>query len=294
MSDTYPLVSIGIPTYNRAALIGRAVDSALQQSHPHVEVLISDNASTDGTAEVCEALAAQHERVRLQRQPHNLGPTANFNAVLEMARGQYFMWLGDDDWIDPNYVSRTLARFQADPQVALVSGTPVYYSKGVRQGIGRQFHIDGKSALNRMLSYYWQVSDNGIFYGLMRRQDAMASPLRNVMGGDWLFVASLALRGKIVMLEETCVYRELGGATSSFDAIARVQGLPASHARYPFTFIASASASHLASGRLDGGRSLGMRWLFASCAFTCILAKAARTYLAQFVHRRRTAALRNS
>jgi glycosyltransferase involved in cell wall biosynthesis len=283
MSEAYPLVSIGIPTYNRAALIGRAVDSALQQSHPNVEILISDNASTDGTVAVCEALAARHERVQVQRQPQNLGATANFNAVLSMAHGQYFMWLGDDDWIDREYVSRTLAQLRSDPQVAMVSGTPVYYANGVQQGIGQIFCIDQRSALQRMLSYYWRVSDNGVFYGLMRRQDATAGRLVNTMGGDWLFVANLALRGKILMLDGTCVNRELGGATSSYEAIARAQGLPALQARYPFLAIAVAAAFHLVRRQGTGQRVFASRWLLGGAAFICILVKATRLRLSRFL-----------
>lgn len=284
MNAAPPLVSIGIPTYNRAALIGRAVESALQQNHPNVEVLISDNASTDGTAEICEAWAAREPRVRLMRQPQNLGATANFNAVLGMAHGSYFMWLGDDDWLDPDYVSRTLAHFQADPRLALVSGRPVYYAKGVQQGVGRMFRIEGDSALARMLRYYWMVSDNGTFYGLMRREHAVAGGLGNTMGGDWLFVARLALQGKILMLEETTVHRELGGATSSYEAIARAQGLPASHARYPFVAIAIAAAADLLRGRSGASGTLPGRWLMAAAAFGCVLAKAARIRVAEFAH----------
>ena len=280
-----PLVSIGIPTYNRAPLIGRAVESALAQDHPNVEVLISDNASTDDTAARCDAYARQHANVRYLRQPSNLGATANFNSVLRMARGEYFMWLGDDDWIDPDYVSRTLQRLRADPNLVLVSGRPVYYANGVRRDTGKVLSISAKSAFRRMLWYYWLVSDNGVFYGLMRRASAAPNPSRNAMGGDWIFIASLALRGGILMLQETAVHRELGGATASYEAIARAQGLPMLHARFPFLAIARAAAADIVSGAAGRGRSLWRRWIWAAAAFTCLLTKASRIHTVRVIDR---------
>jgi len=70
-------VSIGIPTYNRAAGLERAVASVLGQTHRELELVISDNASTDNTPELCARLSASDARVRFLRQPFNRGPTAN-------------------------------------------------------------------------------------------------------------------------------------------------------------------------------------------------------------------------
>ena len=100
MSEETPLVSIGIPTYNRERLIGRAIESALNQDYPNIEIVISDNASTDATSEVCRRYAQEQPNVRYVRQPRNLGAIRNFDAVLRQSSGQFFMWLGDDDWLE--------------------------------------------------------------------------------------------------------------------------------------------------------------------------------------------------
>src|SRR5665647_1226326 len=93
------LATIAIPTFNRAELLKRAIASARAQDYPSVEILIVDNASEDATQEICQALAAEDPRIRYMRQPRNVGPTRNFETGLENARGHYFMWLADDDWI---------------------------------------------------------------------------------------------------------------------------------------------------------------------------------------------------
>ena len=110
------LVSVGIPTRNRAALLERAVRSVLAQQGVELEIIVSDNASTDGTAVLCEELAAADPRVRIVRQAADIGAEANFRAVLEAARGPLFMWLADDDWIDPEYVAACAAVLNRQPE----------------------------------------------------------------------------------------------------------------------------------------------------------------------------------
>ena len=124
MSEEAPLVSIGIPTYNRERLIGRAIESALNQDYPNIEIVISDNASTDATSEVCRRYAQEQPNVRYVRQPRNLGAIRNFDEVLRQSSGQFFMWLGDDDWLDPNYVRLALARLNLNPEVRWSAARP--------------------------------------------------------------------------------------------------------------------------------------------------------------------------
>ena len=146
---TTPKVSIGIPTYNRADLLRRSIESALGQDYPNIEVLISDNASTDNTPDICWFyLNTCGSRIKYVRQPVNLGATANFSKVLEMASGEFFMWLGDDDWIDTSYVRSCVQELLSDPTLALVSGSPQYYRSGVPVFDGRWFNLlDRKSVV---------------------------------------------------------------------------------------------------------------------------------------------------
>jgi len=286
MSEKPPLVSIGIPTYNRERLVGRAIESALRQDYPNIEIVISDNASTDSTPAICGRYAQEQPNVRYIQQSRNLGATANFNAVLRQSSGQFFMWLGDDDWLDPNYVRLALARLEMDTAVALVSGTPVYYVQGIHQGMGQVFSLLQKSGWRRVLAYYWKVGDNGVFYGLMRRAELEYSTLPNHMGCDWVFIANAAARGKVVMLAETAVHRELGGATASYDDIARMFGLPSLHARFPHILTAAHVFCDIAFRSPTYKTKLWWaRYAWAASAFGCIVIKASVNHLRRWAVR---------
>ena len=92
-----PVVSIGMPVYNGEKYIREALDSLLTQTFTDFELIISDNASMDGTEEICQKYAAKDSRIRYVRQSENRGAMANFQFVLDEARGKYFMWATHDD-----------------------------------------------------------------------------------------------------------------------------------------------------------------------------------------------------
>ena len=110
MSNSLPLVSIGIPTYNRRDLACRAVRSVLDQSYGNLEIIVSDNASTDGTADAVEAIA--DSRIKLLKQPSNIGMIGNFNACLIAASGEYFLMLSDDDLLERDALLNLSAPFR--------------------------------------------------------------------------------------------------------------------------------------------------------------------------------------
>lgn len=99
-----PLVTIGIPTYNRArGYLREALGSALAQTYDRVEVIVADNCSDDDTADVVRAVGG--DRVRYHRHERNVGAQGNFNSLVEMASGDYFLLLHDDDSVDPDFVA---------------------------------------------------------------------------------------------------------------------------------------------------------------------------------------------
>jgi hypothetical protein len=215
-----PLVSIGIPTFNRAGSLRRAVASALGQTYRHLEIVISDNGSSDGTPEVCRELAAADARVRVRREPDNRGPIANFNAVIAELRGEYGMLLADDDWLDADYVERCLAELRARPDLALVGGVARYYDGDDAVREGRRTNLPQEDPGTRMWRYLRGVDDNGIFYGLARTADLQrAAPMPDVLGADWLLVTALAFAGKALTVADTHVNRSLGGTSRSIPKI---------------------------------------------------------------------------
>lgn len=111
------LVSILIPVYNRESMVGRAIESALSQTHPMLEVIVGDNRSTDGTLSIAIEYAGRDSRVRVFQHPRNIGPVRNWQACLEKATGSLVRFLWSDDWMEPDFISRTLP-FLQDPGVA--------------------------------------------------------------------------------------------------------------------------------------------------------------------------------
>ena len=90
-------LTIGLPVYNGEKYIAESLDVLLGQSFADFELIISDNASTDGTGDICLRYDRQDSRVRYFRQPDNVGPGPNHNFVAEKARGELFKWAANDD-----------------------------------------------------------------------------------------------------------------------------------------------------------------------------------------------------
>jgi glycosyltransferase involved in cell wall biosynthesis len=227
VSESSPLVSIGIPTYNRPEGLARALASALAQTYPNVEIIVSDNASP------VDALfntwpPANGKAVHLIRQPTNIGAEANFCAVLEAATGEYFMWLADDDWIDPNYVAEGVAFLKQWRGYVLVAGKPIFY------GAAGAFDVPSTTLEqnrpdDRVLAYYAGVGENPVFYGVARRADWLRLPIKKQVGSDWHMVAGLASLGRIKTLETTHIHRSAGGMSEDPALLAARYGLQGNH-----------------------------------------------------------------
>lgn len=114
-----PLVSILIPTFNRERYLAEALDAALGQTYRHLEVLVSDNASTDLTYDVALQYVQRDPRVRVFRQATNVGPIRNYEFLYAQAQGEFVVLLGDDDLVFPHHVERLLAPLIQDPALNL-------------------------------------------------------------------------------------------------------------------------------------------------------------------------------
>jgi hypothetical protein len=235
-----PTVSVGIPAYDRPRELERAVRSVLAQSHGDLEVIDSDDASPDRETErVGSDLAAGDPRVRFTRQPRNLGHARNYEWVLEAARGDHFMWLSDDDWIDPDYVARCLAVLRSEPGVRLVCGLARYYRDGDHVIDERPIDLESRRPGVRLVRYFGRVNMNGPLFGLVRRDDMLAVPFPDVVGGDWMLVAGLAARGRIRTLGDVHVHRSMAGLGGSARRLAESFGMRGLAARQHHVAVAA-------------------------------------------------------
>ena len=114
-----PRVTVGLPVFNGDAYLEAAIDGVLAQEYTDLELIISDNASTDRTGEICEQYAAKDDRVVYIRNKENIGAAPNYNQVVRMARGEYFKWHSHDDICGPGFVARCIEVLDRDPGVVL-------------------------------------------------------------------------------------------------------------------------------------------------------------------------------
>lgn len=110
-----PLLSIGLAVYNGARHLRASIDSLLAQDVGDLELIISDNASTDETQAICLDYASRDPRVRYGRNETNIGAAANFNRVFQLSIGEYFMWGSDDDLWDPRFARLCIERLERSP-----------------------------------------------------------------------------------------------------------------------------------------------------------------------------------
>jgi glycosyltransferase involved in cell wall biosynthesis len=253
MKESKPLVSVGLPTYNRARQLRRAIESVLAQDYPNLELVISDNGSTDETEAICTEFSRRDSRVRYIRHSVNQGMTFNFRTVLEEARGLYFMWLGDDDWIGPNLISRCAGLLLADPEQAIVSGMPKHCdAEGKVLYDGDCINLQQESPKERVCAYLWQIHYDGAFYGLMRREQLLRNPVQNILAGDWILISSIVFTGKLRMLEDVHVYRTDEGISASREAIVSSAGMPSIFARHINLFYLKVASSFFYNILIEG------------------------------------------
>jgi Glycosyl transferase family 2 len=196
------LVSIGLPVRNGADRITDVVRSVLAQDYDHLELVISDNASTDQTEDVCRDLARSDGRIVYFRQKDNVGLLNNFVSTIQIAKGSYFRWIGDDDWLAPDYVSRTLECFAEDERrVIVTTGIAYTTASGVTKSDqsydgARMASLDPVERLTemmRLLNESYLLIDP--VYGMVRREPVAATPRPNMLREDEVFAAKLALAG---------------------------------------------------------------------------------------------------
>jgi glycosyltransferase involved in cell wall biosynthesis len=247
MTYTNTLVSIGLPVRNGADGLEPVVESVLNPDHGNLELVICDNASTDSTEELCRDLAAGDSRIVYHRHPVNVGLLNNFISALRLGKGTFFRWMGDDDWLDPRCLSHSLAAFEADDRLLLVTTQINYVSA---DGTARTAAYDGTALgsddpvtrfteilrlqntfatrfteMLRLQHEFCMFVDP--LYGMFRREPVMRIERRNIPNEDQVFAAKLALAGPWAHVSEVLARRN--GKYERRSAQARKLGIPAWH-----------------------------------------------------------------
>jgi len=206
-----PLVSIGLPVYNEERFLRETIESLLAQDFQDFELIISDNASSDGTEKICREFVVLDRRVRYERSEANRGAFVNFDRVFELASGKYFMWAGAHDLWSPWFVSRAVAALEANPELVMAYPRSVVIdAEGHELGaVDDHFSMKPGSDLERYTYLIWNLQSCNMFHGLIRRQALPANGLRHVWGADIILLAELSLEGGFQQLSDTFFYRRL-------------------------------------------------------------------------------------
>jgi glycosyltransferase involved in cell wall biosynthesis len=211
--------------------IAETVRSVLDQRADGLELVISDNASTDGTEEICRQFARSDGRVRYHRQPQNIGLVPNFNSVLHLARGTYFKWIGDDDRLEPTYVSRCVDVLDDDARLILVTTQQAHVGPDGtvesadydRTALRSARPVERFNEMLRLLTESHLLLDP--LYGMLRRHPAVCLPRPVMLFEDQIFAARLALAGPFGHVREVLSYRGFK-PFQRLPATARLLGVP--------------------------------------------------------------------
>ncbi|MFN3191072.1 MAG: glycosyltransferase family 2 protein [Aureliella sp.] len=222
-----PRVSIGIPVYNGENFVRYAIESVLHQTFDDWELVISDNASVDGTEQVCRRYAEEDSRIKYFRSEVNRGAAWNFNEVFHRSGGEYFRWLSHDDYLMPTLIEKSVAVLDESPEfISCASATGAIDEQGFRilddeegesdlacQGLTEESErlrlefSQSSIASDRYLGILLHSRRCNEVYGLIRREVMAKTQLHPpYCGGEKVLLAEIALRGMIFEIPEMLFY----------------------------------------------------------------------------------------
>jgi glycosyltransferase involved in cell wall biosynthesis len=221
MMPSLPLVSVGLPTYNRPQQLERTLQYLINQDYQNIEIIVSDNCSPNAYIKsLLEKYAKLDKRIQFIIQKENIEIEPNFNYVYKRSQGDYFMWISDDDIFDNHYILACVKFLESNKDYILCSGVSDYYLKDTFLFKEKTMQLSNNYPVLRLFKYYLQVYKNGVFYGVYRNNFRFENPIQHHIGGDWNHIARTALLGKINVLNDVHIMRSDDGGSSSREKIA--------------------------------------------------------------------------
>ena len=212
MCNNCVLVSIGMPVYNGERYLKKAIDSILSQTHQNFELIISDNASTDRTQQICLDYVRTDSRIRYHCNKKNIGAPGNFNKVFELSSGEYFKWAAYDDVLAPAYLHKCVNVLNNYPSIVLChSKTCRINEHGIAVGdydhrtlkkVGSKKPHERFGDLISIHNPCWSI------FGVMRSKSLRKTPLHgSYIGADRNLLAEIGLLGQIHEIPEYLFFR---------------------------------------------------------------------------------------
>lgn len=231
MNDKNPLVTIGIPVFNGEKLLKKRMESILNQTYQNFEIIISDNASTDNTSEICKEFLENNEKIHYFKQEKNFGYVNNFNYLIKEARGKYFTIAAVDDTWEKRFLEKNINVLENNKEIVGSIGIVKYFGNNENKNepskitrtlkkIARKQNVDisekhvqtvsGK--FEQKVDKYLRFNQGSFVYGVYRR-DAIQKNL--ILGPlamwDLAFILNIIKFGDLHVINEVLLNKFSGG-----------------------------------------------------------------------------------
>ena len=236
-NENTPKISIGLPVYNGVRFIHKRLESLLSQTFTDFELIISDNASTDSTSDICKEFASKDTRIHYFRQEYNIGIVRNLKYVLDKARCDYFVWASVDDIWLPEFLEENINSLENNKNfVGSVSKIEPYGKMRTykRDKFSKKVHIFSYDNYPDSASYevrtkfYLRFWSNENLYGVFRTKEFKKSFIRRPMGGmDKAILLNSLKYGEIHIINKILMHRFTEGfsrTASVMDKLKHVNG----------------------------------------------------------------------
>lgn len=204
-----PKVSILLPIRNEERWLAQTLKSIQDQDFADFEVLISDNASTDKTAEIYTPVIEADPRFRLFKHDHDIGAFNNFTFALTMASGEYILFAGGHDLFSRNYITALKSKLDTNKEINIAFGTTSHideYNQILEKKRGLYSTEGVQSPVRRFNIYMW--ADQNPLHGLTRKKDALETfPTKQYVVGGQIYLQRMAIRGQFAYVPEAIFFR---------------------------------------------------------------------------------------
>jgi glycosyltransferase involved in cell wall biosynthesis len=195
-----PLVTVGMPVFNADKTIRQALDSLVNQTYKNMQIVISDNCSTDSTVNICKEYLKKDHRIVLHQQTENIGAAKNFKFVLNHAAGDFFMWAAGDDTRTLDFIEVNLMFLLKDPTYVASTSPNIHEDQEeIVENIVR-YALEGSRVKRFKAFFQLPGASNGIFYSLIRTEVIKSCPYvenETFWGWDWIVILYLLTHGPI-------------------------------------------------------------------------------------------------
>ena len=203
MTQSVPRVTIGVPIYNGENFLRQALDTVAAQTFTDFEVLLCDNASTDGTASICREYVERDSRFRYFPSETNRGASWNYNRALDMSQSPYLTWIAHDDRWRPTWLEKCVEAMESDPEVSLVYPRSVFIDEQNQElwHFDARLHLRDPDPVKRFTQFVRRYAEPDFCnpaFGLFR-----VSTLRHIPavapypGSDMIMLSEMALNGQV-------------------------------------------------------------------------------------------------